>query len=75
MSVSTDPNKLNYIGLVNESVHTSDDVDIGDVYAINKYFVVIKKGFINVHFYYIPLENVEGGMAMSYGSRLTKKKH
>ena len=55
MSVSTDPNKLNYIGLINESVHTINNEDIGDIYAINKFFVVVKKGFINVHFYYIPL--------------------
>jgi hypothetical protein len=38
MSPSVDPEKLNYIGLINESVHTSDDKDIGDVFAINKTF-------------------------------------
>ncbi len=60
MSVSIDPDKPNYIGLINESVHTSDDVDIGDVYAINKYFVVVKRGIIRIHFYYIPIAKVEG---------------
>lgn len=60
MSVSIDPDKPNYIGLINESVHTADDVDIGDIYAINKYFLVVKRGFINIHFYYIPIEKVEG---------------
>ncbi|MGD9673453.1 MAG: hypothetical protein AB7U98_08240 [Candidatus Nitrosocosmicus sp.] len=60
MSVSVNPEESNYIGLINESVHTSDDKDIGDVYAINKYFIVVKKGFINIHYYYIPLEKVEG---------------
>lgn len=44
MSPSVDPEKLNYIGLINESVHTSDDRDIGDVFAINKYFLVVKRG-------------------------------
>jgi hypothetical protein len=60
MSVSVNPEKGNYIGLINESVHTSDDRDIGDVYAINKHFLVVKRGFVNVHYYYIPLEKVEG---------------
>jgi len=60
MSVSVNPEKSNYIGLVNESVHTSDDKDIGDIYAINKYFIVVKRGFIKTHYYYIPLEKVEG---------------
>lgn len=44
MSVSVNPEKSNYIGLINESVHTSDDKDIGDVYAMNKYFLVVKRG-------------------------------
>lgn len=60
MSVSIDPDKPNYIGLINESVHTADDADIGDIYAINKYFLVVKRGFINIHYYYIPLNKVEG---------------
>ncbi|HET6591105.1 MAG TPA: hypothetical protein VFG45_13180 [Candidatus Nitrosocosmicus sp.] len=60
MSVSVDPDKPNYIGLINESVHTIDDQDIGDIYAINKYFLVVKRGYINVHFYYIPIVKVEG---------------
>jgi hypothetical protein len=60
MSVSVNPEKKNYIGFINESVHTSDDRDIGDVYAINKYFLVVKRGFVNIHYYYIPLEKVEG---------------
>jgi hypothetical protein len=60
MSASVDPEKLNYIGLINESVHTSDDKDIGDVFAINKYFLVVKRGYIHVHYYYIPLKKVEG---------------
>lgn len=60
MSTSVDPEKLNYIGLINESVHISDDKDIGDVFAINKYFLVVKRGYVRVHYYYIPLKKVEG---------------
>ncbi|MGN6561015.1 MAG: C2H2-type zinc finger protein [Candidatus Nitrosocosmicus sp.] len=46
--------------LINKSVHTSDDIDIGDIYAVNKDFVVVKRGYINIHYYYIPIFNVEG---------------
>lgn len=60
MSVSVDPDKSNYIGLINESVHASDDQDIGDVYAMNKFFLVVKRGYIRIHYYYIPLEKVDG---------------
>lgn len=49
-----------WFGLINESVHTSDDVDIGDIEAINKYFIVVKRGIVNVHYYYIPVTQVEG---------------
>ena len=44
MSASVNPEKVNYIGLINESVHTGDDKDIGDVFAVNKYFLVVKRG-------------------------------
>jgi hypothetical protein len=46
--------------LINESVYTSDDIDIGDIYAINRDFIVVKRGFINIHYYYIPIIHVEG---------------
>jgi hypothetical protein len=36
--------QTNWIGLINESVHTSDDVDIGDIEAVGRDFVVIKRG-------------------------------
>jgi hypothetical protein len=35
-------------------------VDIGDIEAINRDFIVVKKGIINVHYYYIPITRVEG---------------
>jgi hypothetical protein len=52
--------KREWISLINESVHTSDDVDIGDIYAVSRNFIVIKRGFVNVHYYYIPIKYVEG---------------
>lgn len=62
MSKPTDnkDNQTSYINLINESVHTQDDKDIGDIYAVSKYFLVVKKGYINIHYYYIPHEKVEG---------------
>ncbi|HJU34195.1 MAG TPA: hypothetical protein VJ695_03640 [Nitrososphaera sp.] len=46
--------------LIGESVHTSDDQDIGDIEAVNRNFIVVKKGLVNIHRYYIPLHRVEG---------------
>ena len=52
--------KKSWIDLINESVHTSDDVDIGDIDAVSRDFIVVKRGFVNVHYYYIPIGKVEG---------------
>jgi hypothetical protein len=52
--------RSSWTDLIGESVHTSDDQDIGDIEAINRNFVVVKKGLVNVHRYYIPLHRVEG---------------
>lgn len=52
--------KKTWIGLIDESVHTSDDIDIGDIDAVSRDFVVVKRGFVNVHYYYIPTSKVEG---------------
>src|SRR5438093_13235653 len=49
-----------WFSIMNESVHTLDDVDIGDIDALNKNFVVVKRGFVNVHYSYIPVNRVEG---------------
>ena len=46
--------------MINESVHTSDDHDIGDIEAVSRDFIVVKRGFVNVHRYYIPVSKVEG---------------
>ena len=52
--------KKEWKDLLNESVHTTDDVDIGDIYAVSKNFVVVMRGLINIHYYYIPISKVEG---------------
>ena len=49
-----------WIDLVNESVHTSDDVDIGDIIAVSRDLIVVKRGLLNVHYYYVPIGKVEG---------------
>ena len=46
--------------LISESVYTSDDQDIGDIEAVSRNFIVVKKGLVNIHRYYIPLHRVEG---------------
>jgi hypothetical protein len=49
-----------WVDLINESVHTADDADIGDIDAVSRDFVVVKKGIVNIHYYYIPISKVEG---------------
>lgn len=53
-------NKMHWIRLVNESVHSSDDEDIGDIDAVSRDFVVVKQGYVHIHYYYIPISRVEG---------------
>lgn len=55
-----DSSKLKYVRLINQSVHTSDDIDIGDIFAVSKNIIVVVRGYINVHYYYIPIDKVEG---------------
>lgn len=43
-----------------QSVHTSDDVDIGDIAAVSCDLIIVKRGFVNVHYYNIPIGKVEG---------------
>ena len=57
---SSNPAKSGWLDLINESVHTSDDIDIGDIEAVSRDFIVVKRGFVNVHYYYIPITKVEG---------------
>lgn len=59
MAMSDKP-ASSWVDLINESVHTSDDIDIGDIDAVSRDFVVVKRGFMNIHYYYIPISKVEG---------------
>ena len=34
-------------------------MDIGDIYAVSRNFVVVMRGIINIHYYYIPINKVE----------------
>src|SRR5919202_3346587 len=56
----TDVPKTDWMNLINESVHTTDDVDIGDIDALSRDFIVVKRGYLNEHYYYIPITKVEG---------------
>jgi hypothetical protein len=56
----SDVPKTSWMSLINESVHTSDDIDIGDIDAVSRDFIVVKRGFVNTHYYYIPISKVEG---------------
>ena len=46
--------------MINQSVHSADDVDIGDIDALSRDFIVIKRGYLNEHYYYVPITKVEG---------------
>jgi hypothetical protein len=63
MTISSDSSKMRWIDLINESVHSSDDIDIGDIDAVSRDFIAVKRGFVNVHYYYIPFSKVEDGTA------------
>jgi hypothetical protein len=56
--VANDPSS--WTDLIGKSVHTNDDQDIGDIEAVSRNFIVVKKGIVNVHRYYLPLHRVEG---------------
>lgn len=49
-----------WFSIINESVHTIDDQDIGNVYGVSRFFLVVKRGIFNLHYYYIPLNKIEG---------------
>ncbi len=60
ITTATRGSALKWSDLLNESVHTSDDQDIGDIEAVNREFVVVKRGFVNVHRYFVPAEKIDG---------------
>ena len=59
-SSSVPSTRMSWIDLIDESTHTYDDVDIGDVDAVSRDFIVVKRGFVNLRYYYIPISKVEG---------------
>jgi hypothetical protein len=59
-SSADETTKKTWVSLIDESVYTSDDVDIGDIDAVSRDFIVVKRGFVNIHYYYIPISKVEG---------------
>jgi hypothetical protein len=59
-SSSVHKNMKKWEDMINQSVHTADDVDIGDIDALSRDFIVIKRGYLNEHYYYIPITKVEG---------------
>jgi hypothetical protein len=56
--VPSDPSS--WTDLIGESVYSSDDQDMGDIEAVSRNFIVVKKGLVKIHRYYIPLHRVEG---------------
>ena len=60
LSIVESAEKMHWMQLVNESVHTSDDIDIGDIDAVSRDFLVVKRGYVNVHYYYILIIKVDG---------------
>ncbi len=60
MSTSSGFTTASLTDVLDESVHTSDDQDIGDIEAISRDFVVVKRGFRKIHYYYLPISTIEG---------------
>jgi hypothetical protein len=52
--------KKTWTELVDEPVYTNDDINIGNIDAVNRDFIVVKRGLINMHYYFIPITKVEG---------------
>jgi hypothetical protein len=49
-SSSVHKNMKKWEDMINQSVHTADDVDIGDIDALSRDFIVIKRGYLNEHY-------------------------
>jgi hypothetical protein len=60
MSTAPSRERVNGFDLIGKSIHIGDDVDIGDIEAINRDFIVVKRGLVNIHYCYIPINKVEG---------------
>jgi hypothetical protein len=74
MAEMSQQSSKNWLDLINKSIHSSDDVDICDIIAIDRGIVVIKRGFVNVHYYYIPIQRVKGWDGHILCLRLLKPK-
>ncbi|MFL6475602.1 MAG: hypothetical protein ACJ70Y_01330 [Nitrososphaera sp.] len=60
MSPSLHNSKKKWEDMINQSVHTAEDGDIGDIDALSRDFIVIKRGYLNEHYYYVPIARAEG---------------
>jgi hypothetical protein len=47
--------KKKWEDMLDQSVNTSDDVDIEYIGALGRDFIVIGRGHLNEHYYYIPI--------------------
>jgi hypothetical protein len=56
--MSSEPSS--WTDLINKSVHKSGDADVGDIEAVSSNFLVVKRGIVHIHRYYIPLRKAEG---------------
>ena len=45
-SSAQETTKQTWTDLINGSVYTSDDVDIGDIEVSSRVFIVVKRGFV-----------------------------
>jgi hypothetical protein len=55
--------KKKWIDLVGQSVHTNDDHDLGNIEALGKDLIVVRKPMlagVHIHYYYIPFTKTEG---------------
>jgi hypothetical protein len=52
--------KNTWTELIDEPVYTNDDINIGNIIAVSRDFIVIKRGLINSHYYFIPITKVQG---------------
>ena len=58
-SSAQETTKQTWTELINGSVYTSDDVNIGDIEASSRVFLLQLKEGCKVHYYYIPISKVE----------------
>ncbi|MBD0359753.1 MAG: hypothetical protein ICV56_03460 [Nitrososphaeraceae archaeon] len=50
-SAAEETTKRTWTELINESVHTTDDVYIGDIEAVSRDFIVVKRGVERITVY------------------------